>query len=258
MAIQFTNYQLFIDPVAQAAYQSYGDFAPVPTPVFTEGDKVRIELYVVQQTNVPGSLMQFLSFPAGTVKVQVGIPGAEQVVGTSTSTAVAAPAITLSTAAGGVTPFTIGARAFRGFFNVRIQNTSPALDVTTRFIQYPIDLSLMATALTDAVESDSDWEEATAQVLQTGELSGSIALSAKETTTVYNLAGASELSVTSSLTGYPGKYVDLDFTVAAVGTFLGSAESKAATLEVQVSDSGDVQTYVQIPCTIRKQVLDPA
>ncbi len=258
MAIQFTNYQLFIDPVAQAAYQSYGDFAPVPTPVFTEGDKVRLELYIVTQTNVPGSLMQFLTFPSGTVKVQVGAPGSAQIVGTSTSTAVAAPAITLGTAGGGVTPFTIGSKAFRGYFNVRIQNTTPALDVTTRFIQYPIDLSLMEAALVDAVQSDTDWSLATAQVLQTGEFTGSIALSAKETSTVYNLADSTELSVTSSLTGYPGKYVDLDFSAAAVGTFLGTSESKPATLEVQVSDSGDVQTYVQIPCTIRKQVLDPA
>lgn len=258
MAIQFTNYQLFIDPVAQAAYKAYGDFAPVPTPVFTQGDKVRLELYVVTATNVPGSLMQFLSFPSGTVKVQVGTPGAEQVVGTSTSTAVASPAITLGAAGGGVTPFTIGDKAFRGYFKIRIENTSPALDVTTRFIQYPIDISLMQQALEDAVESDADWEEAEAQVLQTGEFTGSIALSAKETTTVYNLADASELSVTSTLTGYPGKYVDLDFSAASVGTFLGNETSKAATLEVQVSDSGDVQTYVQIPCTIRKQVLDPA
>ena len=258
MAIQFTNYQLFIDPVAQVAYQSYGDFAPVPTPVFTQGDKVRIELYIVTQTNVPGSLMQLLNFPTGTVKVQIGTPGSEQVIGTSTSTAVAAPAITLSAGAGGVTPFIIGVRAFAGFFSIRIQNTSPALDVTTRFIQYPIDINLMQTALVDAVQSDLDWEEAEAQVLQTGELTGSIALKATETTTVYNLANASQLSVTSSLTGYPGKYVDLDFSAAAVGTFLGSAETKAATLEVQISDSGDVQTYVQLPCTIRKQVLDPA
>lgn len=258
MAIQFTNYQLFIDPVQQAAFRSYGDFAPVPTPVFTQGDKVRIELYIVTQTNVPGSLMQFLPFPSGTVKVQIGTPGAEQVIGTSTSTAVAAPAITLGTAGGGVTPFTIGSKAFRGYFNVRIQHTSPALDVTTRFIQYPIDIDLMQTALEDAVESDTDWTLATAQVLQTGELTGTIALSAKETSTVYNLADASELSVTSTLSGYPGKYVDLDFSAAAVGTFLGSAESKDATIEVQISDSGDVQTYVQLPCTIRKQVLDPA
>jgi hypothetical protein len=258
MAIQFTNYQLFIDPVAQVAYQSYGDFAPVPTPVFTQGDKVRLELYVVQQTNVPGSLMQLLTFPSGTVKVQVGTPGVEQVVGTSSSTAVAAPAITLSAGAGGVTPFTIGPRAFRGFFNIRIQNTSPALDVTTRFIQYPIDINLMQTALTDAVLKDSDWEDAESEVLQTGELTGSIALRATETTTVYDLANASQLSVTSSLTGYPGKYVDLDFSAAAVATFLGSSETKAATLEVQISDSGDVQTYVQLACTIRKQVLDPA
>lgn len=258
MAIQFTNYQLFIDPVEQAAYKSYGDFAPVPTPVFTQGDKVRLELYIVTATNVPGSLMQFLSFPAGTVKVQVGAPGSEQVVGTSTSTAVSAPALTLGTAGGGVTPFTIGAKAFRGYFNIRIQHTTPALDVTTRFIQYPIDIDLMQQALVDAVESDADWSEAVAQVLQTGENTGTIALSAKESTTVYNLADSTELSVTSALTGYPGKYVDLDFSAAAVGTFLGSSESKAATIEVQIADSGDVQTYVQLPCVIRKQVLDPA
>jgi hypothetical protein len=162
MAIQFTNYQLFIDPVEQIVYKGFQNTTPLINPVFTQGDKVRLELYVVQQTHVPGSLMQLLTFPSGTVKVQVGTPGSEQVVGTSTSTAVAAPAITLSAGAGGVTPFTIGARAFRGFFNIRIQNTSPALDVTTRFIQYPIDINLMQTALTDAVLKDSDWSLAEA------------------------------------------------------------------------------------------------
>jgi hypothetical protein len=261
MAIQFTNYQLFIDPVSQVAFRAYGDFATVPTPVFTEGDKVRLELYFVTQTNVPGSLMQFLPFPSGTVNVQIGAVGEEEIISTDESTPVPVPEITAGTSAGGVTPFTIDDRAFRGFFTIRVNRTSsPAFDRTTRAIQYPIDINLMQQALIDMVGTTlSSWSQGEATVIQTGELTGAIQLFGKyNDTTFYNLAGNNEVTITSNLTGYSGVIVDLDFSDPAVGTFLGNLTSRPVTLEVQVTDESDTQTYLQLDCVIRKQVLSPA
>jgi hypothetical protein len=147
-------------------------------------------------------------------------------------------------------PFTVGKGAYSGFFSIDIDNASPALDRTTRFIQFPLDTEEMADAIEAAVNSQSGWSAADCQVLQTGEYSGTISLKATNSTTVYTLT---TIVFNSSLTGLSGKYLDLDFSDAAVGTFLGSETSKATTLEVQITDT-DVQTYIQIPCTIRKQV----
>lgn len=255
MAIQFTNYKLFIDPVEQVAFKNFGDLTQVPSATLTQGDKARIELYVVEQTVIPGSPMQVKAFPSGTVSVQIGNPGEAQVVASSTSTSVATPSITAGTVGGNLSPFTIGAGAYSGYFQVVIANSSPALSATTRFIQYPIDTAEMEDAIEDAVNAQSGWSLAECQVLQTGELTGTISLVATQSATVRQISGVtSNITFTSGLSGLPGKYVDLDLSVAAVGTFLGSETSKTTTLEVQIADSGDTQTYIQLPCVLRKQV----
>ena len=250
MAIQFTNYQLFIDPVEQVCYKAFQNMTPISGITFTEGDDARLEVYVVGNSALPGSPMQVFPFPSGTVSIEVGTPGSAKLIGTSTATSVGAPVIAAGTAGGGVMPFTVGKGAYSGYFSVTIANTSPALSATTRFIQFPLDTDEMATAIEDAVNSQSGWSLAECQVLQTGEYSGSISLKATNSTTVYTITG---ISFTSTLSGLPGKYLDLDFSAAAIGTFLGSETSKAATLEVQVTDT-DVQTYIQLPITIRKQI----
>jgi hypothetical protein len=250
MAIQFTNYQLFIDPVEQVCYKAFQNLTPISGITFTQGDDARVEVYVVGQSALPNLPMQVLPFPSGTVSVEVGNPGSAKLIGTSTSTAVATPAIAQGTAGGGVMPFTVGKGAYSGYFSVDIDNVSPALDCTTRFIQFPLDTDDMASAIEAAVNAQSGWSEADCQVLQTGEYSGTISLKAKNSTTVYTLT---TIVFNSTLSGLSGKYLDLDFSDAAIGTFLGSETSKAATLEVQVTDT-DVQTYIQLPITIRKQI----
>jgi hypothetical protein len=250
VAIQFTNAQLFIDPVEQVAYKGFQNMTPISGLTFTQGDDARVEVYVVQLSALPGSPMQVLSFPSGTVSVEVGNPGEAKLIGTSTSTSVATPAIAQGTAGGGVMPFTIGKGAYSGYFSIGISNGSPALTATTRFIQFPIDTVEMADAIVDAVNAQSGWSLAEAQVLQTGEYSGTVSLKATNSSTQYTITG---LTFTSALSGLPGKYLDLDFSAAAIGTFLGSETSKTTTLEVQITDT-DVQTYIQLPCTIRKQV----
>lgn len=255
MAIQFTNYKLFIDPVEQVVFKNYGDLTQIGTPVFTQGDKARVEIYVVQQSVVPGSPMGVLAFPSGTVNVQVGELGSAQVVNSSTSTAVSTPTISAGTVGGNLSPFTIGTGAQAGYFQVVIANASPALSATTRYIQYPIDTAVMEQAIEDAVNGQAGWSAADCQVLQTGETTGTISLVATQSATVRQISGVtSNITFTSGLTGLSGKYVDLDFSVAGVGTFLGSDTSKSAVLEVSVTDGSDTQTYIQLPCLVRKHV----
>ena len=199
--------------------------------------------------------MEIKTFPTGTVKVQIGDPGSAEIISTTTSTSVATPSITAGTVGGGLSPFTIGEGVRSGFFTVGIANTSPALSATSAFVQYPIDTAAMETAIEAAVNAQAGWSEAACTVVQTGDLSGTIQLTAKNSSTTYTISGvSSNITFTSSLTGLSGKYVDLDFSAAAVATFLGSETSKSTYLEVQVTDSGDKQTYAQIPCTIRAQI----
>lgn len=255
MAIQFTNYRLFIDPVEQQVFKNFGELTQLPSVTFTQGDKARVEIYVVQQNVIPGSPMGVLTFPSGTVSVQVGNPGSAEIVASSTSTALSTPTISAGTVGSNLSPFTIGNGAQSGYFQVVIANTSPSLSATTRFIQYPIDTADMESAIEDAVNAQSGWSAAACQVLQTGEQSGTVSLVATQSATVRQISGtASNITFTSGLSGLSGKYVDLDFTVAGVGTFLGSETSKTTTLEVSISDGGDVQTYIQLPCVLRKHV----
>jgi len=250
MAIQFTNYQLFIDPVEQVCYKAFQNLTPISGITFTQGDYARVEIYVVGQSALPSLPMQVLPFPSGTVSVEVGTPGSAKLIGSTSSTSVATPAIAEGTAGGGVMPFTVGKGAYSGYFSIDIDNVSPALDCTTAFIQFPLDTDEMAAAIAAAVTAESGWSDAECQVLQTGEYSGTISLKATNSTTVYTLT---DIVFNSTLSGLPGKYLDLDFSDAAIGTYLGTDTTKDATLEVQVTDT-DVQTYIQLPITIRKQI----
>jgi len=259
MAIQFTNYRLFIDPVNQVIFKDYGDLTQLTNMTFTEGDKVRLNLYITKQTVLPETPQEVIAFPSGTVKVQVGTPGSAHLISTSTATSLSTPTISATTVGSDLSPFTISDGAQTGFFAVTIANASPSLSSTTAFLSYPIDLDEMATAIETAVNAQAGWSAATCQVLQTGNNTGTISLKATNATVVRTISGVtSNIGFTSNLTGLSGKYVDLDFSAAAIGTFLGAETSKTSYLEVQVTDSGDTQTYIQTPITIRAQVEDPA
>lgn len=255
MAISFSNYKLFIDPVNQVCFGSFPSTQPIGAMTFTDGDKARLELYIVRQTVLDDRPVENLPFPTGTMKVQVGVPGSAELISTSTTSSLPAQSITAGTVGADLTPFTITEDAFTGYFTVTITNSSPALSATTTFLQYPVNTVDMAAAIVAAVNGQSGWSAATCQVLQTGTLSGTISLKATQGGTVRQLSGvAGNITFTSNVTGLAGKSVTLDFSAAAIGTFLGTATSKAATLEVQVTDSGDKQTYIQLPVTIRAEV----
>ena len=255
MALTFTNYKLFIDPVNQVALRDYGDMTQVGQMTFTDGDKARLEVYVIRQTPIPDVPMEVITYPTGTVKLQVGTPGSAELISTTTATTLSTPTIAAGTVGSNLSPFTIGAGAVTGYFSVSISNASPSLSCTTRFLQYPIDKDDMATAIQDAVNGQAGWSAATCQVLQTGTQSGTISLVATQGGTVRQISGVtSNITFTSNLTGLDGRQYTLDFSAAAIGTFLGAATSKDATLEVSVTDSGDKQTFIQLPITIRAEV----
>ena len=255
MAISFPNYKLYIDPVKQVCFGAFPSTDPVTNIVFTDGDKARLELYVVRQTTLSERPVENLPFPTGTVKVQVGNPGSAELISTSTTSALPSPTITANTVGANLSPFTISEDAFSGFFTVTITNSSPSLSATTRFLAYPVNTVDMAAAIVSAVNAQSGWSAASCQVLQTGTFTGTISLVATQGGTVRQLSGVTgNISFASSVTSLSGKSVTLDFSAAAIGTFLGTETSKASTLEVQVTDSGDKQTYIQLPITIRAEV----
>lgn len=255
MALSFTNYSLFIDPFNQVALKDYGDLAQLPQMVFTDGDKARLEVYIIRQTNIPDVPMEILTFPTGTVKLQVGTPGSAELISTTTATSLTATTISAGTVGSNLSPFTVGDGAVSGYFSVTITNSSPALSCTTRFLQYPIDKADMEAAIEAAVNGQSGWSLADCQVLQTGISSGTISLVATQGGTVRQISGVtSNITFTSNLVGLDGRRFTLDFSAAAIGTFLGTETSKDATLEVSVTDSGDKQTYIQLPITIRAEV----
>jgi hypothetical protein len=108
-------------------------------------------------------------------------------------------------------------------------------------------------AIEAAVNAQSGWSLASATVTQTGAGKFNISVKATNSTTVYSLT----LAVTSSLTGPAGYSGELAFTAAAVDTLLGNNATVSSTFEVQCTDSTKVQTYLQIPCVVRK-VVDAA
>lgn len=255
MALSFTNYRLYIDPVNQVAFKDYPTTNQIGQMVFTEGDKAKLEVYIVRQTVIPEAPIENLPFPSGTFTTSVGLPGSSAIITTSTTSALSSPAIAAGTVGSNLSPFTIGDGALTGYFSVTITNSSPALSCTTRFLQYPIDKADMEAAIEAAVNGQSGWSLADCQVLQTGTLSGTISLVATQSATVRQLSGVTgNITFTSNITALDGKSVTLDFSAAAVATFLGSETSKDATLEFQVTDSGDKQTYIQLPITIRAEV----
>lgn len=247
MAI-LTTQKLFIDLDSGNAYRGWNDFTPAATPTFYEDDTAKLELYLVRRTTSAAFPMESLTFPTSTISVAVGTPGSAAAAEGTTWSAVSTPAATWSSPT-----LTIPAEANGGSFTLSVTNGSPALSVTTAALTRTASAGQIADAIEAAVNAASGWSLADATVTQTGAGKFNISAKATNSTTVYTLT----LSVTSSLTGPAGYSGELAFTAAAVDTLLGSNASVASTFEVQCTDSTKVQTYLQIPCVVRK-VVDAA
>jgi hypothetical protein len=241
-----TTQKLFIDLERGVAYQAWNNFSQVPTPIFYEDDTAQIELYLVRSTGRGDFPMESVAFPTSTISVSVGTPGAAAAAEGTSWAAISTPAATFSSP---TLTVPVGS-AIAGSYTLTISNTTPALsEVTT-----PLTLTSTAvdiqTAILAAIAKDTDWSLPDVSVVQTGAGKFSITAKAKETSTVYTLT----IAVTSSLVGPAGYIGSLAFTAAAVDTLLGSATQVSSTLEVQCTDTTPVQTYLQVPCFVRKVV----
>jgi hypothetical protein len=249
MAIN-TTHKLFIDLERGVPYLAFGNFAQVPVPVFYQGDTAQLELHLVRNTGRGDFPMEDVPFPAATITAAVGTPGSTPVASGTTWTAISAPAATVSS---GV--LTVPRAAISGSFTLSATNTSPSLSATTAAIPLGSTPSDIAAAIVAAVNGQSGWSVASANVQQVGPGVYSVTATATNTSVSYALTLALG---TSSLVGPSGYVGELAFTAAGVGTLLGSATSVNSTFEVQVVDDGKVQTYLQIPCVIRKELTAPA
>jgi len=145
---------------------------------------------------------------------------------------------------------TVPQDATGGSFTLTASYVSPALTATTAALTKDATTAGIEAAIESAVNAQSGWSAADATVTQTGAGKFNISVKATNSSTVYTLT----LATTSSLTGAAGYEGELAFTGAGVDTLLGASESVSSTLEVQCTDSSKVQTYLQIPCIVRKVI----
>jgi hypothetical protein len=240
-----TTQKLFIDVDRGVAYSAWNNFSQAPNPTFYEDDTAQIELYLVRNTGRGDFPMESVAFPTSTIAVGVGTPGAAAAASGTSWAAISTPAATFSSPT-----LTVPAAAIGGSYTLTISNTSPALSEVTTPLTITASASDIQAAILAAIAKDTDWSLPDVSVVQTGSGKFSIIAKAKETTTVYTLT----VAVTSSLIGAAGYIGSLAFTAAAVDTLLGSATQVTSTFEVQCTDTTPVQTYLQVPCIIRKVV----
>jgi hypothetical protein len=243
-----TTQKLFIDVDRGVAYSAWNNFSQAPNPIFYEDDTAQIELYLVRSTGRGDFPMESVAFPTSTIAVGVGTPGAAAAASGTSWSAISTPAATFSSPT-----LTVPAEAIAGSYTLTISNTSPALSEVTTPLTITSSASDIQTAILAAIAKDTDWSLPDVSVVQTGSGKFNIIAKAKETSTVYTLT----VAVTSSLVGAAGYIGSLAFTAAAVDTLLGSATQVSSTFEVQCTDTTPVQTYLQIPCIVRK-VIDAA
>lgn len=199
--------------------------------------------------------------PTSTVKVEHAVEGTsthhelvyihlvQKPAGSGNSfTALSAPAATVSS---GV--LTVPAEAIAGSFTLTLTNGSPALSATTLAIPAGASDQTIAAAIVTAVNGQSGWSAAAATVTRTSATKFAVSVTAVNSTTTYTLTVALG---TSSLVGVSGVVGNVDFDSAQAFVYLDGAESTEAFLEVEFKDAGNLaQTYLQIPCILRGQVI---
>jgi hypothetical protein len=244
-----TTHTFYIDTERGVAYGSYGNFALAPTPVFYDGDTAKLEVYLVRPTGKGDFPFEDVTFPSSSITAAVGTPGGTAAASGTTWSAISSPTATYSSPT-----LTVPRAAIAGYYTLSITNGSPSLSATTASLPYNANSSAIEAAIEAAINGQSGWSAADATVTQTG--AGKFTVTAKGTnsTTVYSLTVAIGTSALVGPSGYTG---EVAFTGSGVDTLLGSATEVDSTFEVQVADSSKYQTYLQIPCILRKQVTSP-
>lgn len=247
-----TTQKLYIDIERGVAYSRWNNFSTAPTPVFYDGDTAKLELHLVRQTSSSTFPMESVDFPGATITAAVGTPGSTAVASGTSWTALSAPQATISS-----NTLTLPRNIIGGSFSLAIyKTTSPAIDTAVTQIAYNASAADIKTRIETAVNAVSGWSTASATVTPVGSGVFAINLTAKNSTTTYDLTEFVTIDESGFL--FPSGYVgELAFTGSGVDTLLGSNASVESTFEVQVVDSSKYQTYIQIPCIIKKQVTTP-
>jgi hypothetical protein len=243
-----TTQKLFIDVDRGVAYSAWNNFSQAPNPTFYAGDTSLIELYLVRNTGRGSFPMESVAFPTSSITGAVGTPGGTPAASGTTWTAISTPAATYS-----APTLTVPAAAIGGSYTLTLTNTSPSLTAVTAPLTITASATDIQAAIEAAVNGQSGWSLAAATVTQTDSGKFNVTARATNSTTSYSLT----VAVTSSLVGAAGYSGEVAFTGTGVGTLLGSALQVASTFEVQVLDGTKYQTYLQIPCVLRKQVTTP-
>lgn len=243
-----TTQKLFIDVDRGVAYSAWNNFSQAPTPIFYDGDTALVELYLVRNTGRGSFPMESVAFPSSSITGAVGTPGGTPAASGTSWSAVSTPTATWSSPT-----LTVPSSATGGSYTLTASNTSPSLTAVTAALTLTSTAADIEAAIEAAVNAQSGWSAATAIVTQTDAGKFNISVRATNTATVYTLT----LAVTSSLVGPAGYSGEVAFTGAGVDTLLGSAAQVTSTFEVQVLDGTKYQTYLQIPCILRKQVTTP-
>ena len=242
------THKLFVDVDRNVAYSAWNNFQTAPTPVFYDGDTAVLEVSLVRQTGRGDFPFESVDFPSSTITVAVGTPGSTAAASGTTWSALSTPSASWSSPT-----LTVPLNATSGSYTLTLSNVSPSLSATTAAITLTTSTADIAAAIVTAVNAQSGWSAASATVTQTGAGKFNITAKATNSSTVYTLT----IAVTSSLTAPSGYTGEVAFTGAGVDTLLGSSAEVTSTLEVQVADSSKYQTYLQIPCILRKQVTTP-
>lgn len=209
-------------------------------PIFYRGDKPVVTLYFLKPTNNAGLSQTFKIFTSPTWKVGIGSPATLPTYGTfllkdgAQSTA----AIAFNAAAASVqSAITAGL------------TTNWAAATVTGAAGGPWQIDRGANGAASALTSDVSNLLPASQAVIDVIAAGAAAQHAIQLVSLLQLPFLTQnsWSLTSDGLGYTAS---LDFTIPLIDEFLNAQSSISSTLELEVTESSNIQTALQTPCTI--------
>ena len=241
MALITTN-RLFLDVEQNRAYSQFGSFIVAPQPFFIQGDQCPVELSLVRQTGVQGNPFEQVAFDAtSTFALKIGTTTAVATSTTTASTPSAPSAIVTSILPYSATGYQvyrveISPKPFGGFFTLNAGTSD----------SQPIAVTATADEVKAAViPTEPALASVNTSVEKVGQYAWEISFWCASTASSITLT-----AVSTGLTAFDSRLMQLDMTTAGVATLLGSNASVDATLEFSVTTSGEVQTFLYTPCTV--------
>lgn len=249
MALQVTQ-RLYVDAETGTAYRAFSSLEQSRKPVLYHGDTSVFEVYLMRQSGSVDHPFESVDFPTNSITLAIGTPGSGSVAAATSWTAVASPTATFAS-----DTLTVPTSSIGGSYKLALEYDPgvPTVLGETEPIPFDASTNAISSAVVDVITSNG-WSNPQVTVTSVG--AGKYTVTARGRSpglVTYTFV----ITVTSSLEGPIGYSAELDLTDAAVDTLLGSSTEIDTTLEVQCEDTGKVQTYLQIPCLLRRQVTAP-